>query len=128
MLIVYFHCSGHTRSMMPLVTRQLALPTLTMTQINDFDEPSSQLMSLDLALSLPNRAVVKALGGPYEPSLDYRREIVGHLAALKRCQFCFCEKDSQGHPSNIMKWETLWCSDCFTAHSICESPCDNTGN
>lgn len=64
------------------------------------------------------RAKVRALGGPYMKSFDYKCEVLGHLAAQQRCAICFCTKDSNIHPVTARLGPLLMCSDCQQDYTI----------
>ena len=57
-----------------------------------------------------------ALGGPFQPWFDYRREMAGHLHYGMRCIVCF------QLIGKIRLWRKIggnaWCLHCFTDYTL----------
>lgn len=57
-----------------------------------------------------------ALGGPYQPWLDYRREITGHLHYNMRC--CICLELTGRYRCYKEIWGLKWCIKCFDLYML----------
>ena len=64
------------------------------------------------------RQHIQALGGPYEPVFNYKREIVGYLKTSQRCYICLNLKGPAGESVNIWRWGILFCTDCLKEHTV----------
>lgn len=61
--------------------------------------------------TMPTRVRVMALGGPFQPWLDYRQELAGQLHSGTRCIICF-EIVGLSWPFKKM-WGMNWCVYCY---------------
>ena len=73
------------------------------------------LFSMPLAAG---RRKIAALGGPYQPLFNYKREILGYMKTLKRCFLCLSIKTSLDSSVTCWKWGILWCSYCIADYSV----------
>jgi hypothetical protein len=59
----------------------------------------------------PTRVRVMALGGPFQPWLDYQQELAGHLHYGMRCCICL---EVVGKCRNYKQiWGMNWCTKCY---------------
>lgn len=64
----------------------------------------------------PTRMRVMALGGPFQPWLDYKRELAGHLQYAARCFVCF---EVAGKYRRYMQiWGVNWCTKCYDLYML----------
>lgn len=64
----------------------------------------------------PTRMRVMALGGPFQPWLDYKREFAGHLHYAMRCFLCFEIAGSYRRYKRI--WGVTWCTKCYDLYML----------
>ncbi|KAA6415373.1 MAG: hypothetical protein FRX48_00088 [Lasallia pustulata] len=67
---------------------------------------------------LSGRQHVQALGRPYEPVFNYKREIVGYLKTSQRCYICLNLKGPAGESVNTWRWGILFCTECLKEHTV----------
>lgn len=72
----------------------------------------------------PTRIRLMALGGPFQPWLDYRRELAGHLHCGMRCYICFELAGKYRQYKRI--WGMIWCIDCYN-HYMLSMPFEGEG-
>ena len=58
-----------------------------------------------------------ALGGPFQPEIDYRRELAGWLHHGKRCQICVLPFDDVFRPYQI-DFGIAFCPDCHQNYTL----------
>jgi hypothetical protein len=58
-----------------------------------------------------------ALGGPFQPEIDYRRELAGWLHYGKRCQICALPFHQAYRPHQI-DFGVLFCWDCYNEYTL----------
>lgn len=64
----------------------------------------------------PRRLRIMALGGPFQPWLDYKRELAGHLHYGMRCSICF---DIVGvYRPYKQIWDVTWCLKCYDLYML----------
>jgi hypothetical protein len=64
---------------------------------------------------------VLALAGPYQPVLNYKREIVGRMQQHNRCYLCLSfEFTPEGFKPHTKMWGITWCSKCMKKYLICK--------
>lgn len=64
----------------------------------------------------PTRIRVMALGGPFQPWMDYRQELAGHLHYGMRCLICL---EVCGKFRNYRRlWGFLWCDKCYDCYML----------
>lgn len=68
----------------------------------------------------PTRIRVMALGGPFQPWLDYRQELAGHLHYGVRCLICFEVTGKYRQYKQI--WGLTWCIDCYDLYVLSMQP------
>lgn len=79
---------------------------------------------LILGCLTPDRVRVLALGGPYEQSISYRRELGGNLHSRHRCYLCFegfttnTDKSPGGFRKEVVAWGMRWCEGCLQQWTI----------
>ena len=79
---------------------------------------------LIIADSKPIRSRILALGGPYDPSISYRREVAGHLHSGARCYLClevFTTKTDGtpgGFRAKVCAWSMQWCEICLKKWTV----------
>ena len=56
------------------------------------------------------------LGGPYEPTYDYRREIIGRPPTQWRCDICL----TQRRYGSAKAWNITFCQNCLEDYTICK--------
>jgi hypothetical protein len=66
--------------------------------------------------TMPTRARVMALGGPFQPWLDYRQELAGHLHYGMRCFICYEVVGHFRHYKQI--WGSIWCMQCYELYML----------
>ena len=64
----------------------------------------------------PTRIRVMALGGPFQPWLDYRQELAGHLHYGMRCFICLELAGKYRQYKQI--WDMTWCIDCYDLYML----------
>ena len=64
----------------------------------------------------PTRVRVMALGGPFQPWLDYRQELAGHLHYGVRCFICF--EVAGRYRQYRQYWGMIWCSTCYDLYML----------
>jgi hypothetical protein len=58
-----------------------------------------------------------ALGGPFQPEIDYRRELAGWLHYGKRCQICALPFHQVYRPHQI-DFGVLFCRECHKEYTL----------
>lgn len=81
---------------------------------SNYGDPSAGYSSAGLS----ERRRIQALGGPYQPMFNYRREIVGYLKTSKRCYICLNLKGPAGESVNTWRWGILFCTECLKKHTV----------
>ena len=61
-----------------------------------------------------------ALGGPFQPEIDYRRELAGWLQYARRCQICALSFHSSWRPHR-MAFGVLFCHGCYDKYILSKS-------
>jgi hypothetical protein len=64
----------------------------------------------------PARVRVMALGGPFQPWLDYRQELAGHLHYGMRC--CICLEVVGKCRGYRQIWDMNWCFKCYDHYML----------
>ncbi|ERF70906.1 hypothetical protein EPUS_02428 [Endocarpon pusillum Z07020] len=105
---------GSTRSSRFVLPVLLGLSELSLNL--DFSYDTTHPHDRRFYPTTPTRVRVMALGGPYQPWLDYRREITGHLHYNMRC--CICLELTGRYRRYKQIWGLKWCTKCYDHYML----------
>lgn len=109
---------------LPRIDRLSKLSQNREPQFSNLHPRNDNYYPIIIGSSLPTRARVLALGGPYEQAISYRREHAGNLQSGYRCYLCLeiftTERDNilGGFREEAYVWGMRWCGNCLQKWTV----------